>query len=653
MNILSPLPKLPGLRRRPGFNELEALLEILPEAALLIDIRDQRIACANSKACEFTAFTRAELSGLTLTTLFDDMDKAALCKGDENEAALTLRTRHRAKVETRVIRYKLSERGPWELITLEDMRLMRQRQAEQQRPAEMLQSINMIGLALSQENLEKALETLLEAAQKITGAVILSVYLYNPETQPQGLEMVRYIHYGSPDIFPQCLPAQDLVHLRTAYLWKSGKRSTSALHRAARAMGLSLVVSAPLGDERSVIGLVALAGDETLPSEDLLSRLKILARLITATIQLYTRLGNLETALQTQQRARAIEKASLDAVEDGLIVLSPTLQVLRLNPAAEKMLGYTNQEARGHQAEDILISAGSIPALLQMALQGLPTLKQDNLRLYRRSGQPFLARVSILPAMSQEQLEGVIVLMQDLSEQEQIQTQARQLEQRALLGEVTAIFAHEVRNPINNLSTGLQWMAFQLPPDDPNQEVIQRLQGDLERLNELMKSVLTFSRPTEYEMEAVDLGVLLERLLERLKPRLVRANVQSLLQVEPGLPPIRGNPHALEQVFNNLITNAIQAMSEGGGSLAIKAQTMRGEAERTTVQVDVADSGPGIPKELQERIFQPFFTTKSDGTGLGLAITKRIVTAHKGSIWVTSFTGGTVFHVQLPALEGS
>jgi signal transduction histidine kinase len=133
---------------------------------------------------------------------------------------------------------------------------------------------------------------------------------------------------------------------------------------------------------------------------------------------------------------------------------------------------------------------------------------------------------------------------------------------------------------------------------------------------------------------------------------MVRANVQPVVQCEPALPPAQGNPRALEQVFTNLFSNAIQAMSaQGGGSLAVKTQAALGAGGRQFIQVDVADNGPGIPKELQERLFQPFFTTRQDGTGLGLAITKRIVTAHKGAIQVTSFPGGTVFHVQIPVAE--
>jgi signal transduction histidine kinase len=152
-------------------------------------------------------------------------------------------------------------------------------------------------------------------------------------------------------------------------------------------------------------------------------------------------------------------------------------------------------------------------------------------------------------------------------------------------------------------------------------------------------------------MEAVDMGILLNRLLDRQRPRMARSRVEPKIQVESGTPPVRGNQRALEQVFTNLVTNAIQAMSDGGGTVALRIQAVPGTASRRFVRVEVADNGPGIPKELQERLFQPFFTTKSDGTGLGLAITKRIITAHKGSIQVNSFPGGTMFQVFLPAME--
>jgi signal transduction histidine kinase len=169
-------------------------------------------------------------------------------------------------------------------------------------------------------------------------------------------------------------------------------------------------------------------------------------------------------------------------------------------------------------------------------------------------------------------------------------------------------------------------------------------------LAELIKSVLAFSRPTDYEMESVDLPLLLKRLVERLRPRITRLNVRHELSADPDCLPIRGNLRALEQVFSNLITNALQAMGDQGGSLFIRIQPVRLEG-RSYLEVSVADTGPGIPKELQDRVFNPFFTTERGGTGLGLAIAKRIITAHKGIIRLTSFPGGTIFHVQLPQDE--
>ena len=130
-------------------------------------------------------------------------------------------------------------------------------------------------------------------------------------------------------------------------------------------------------------------------------------------------------------------------------------------------------------------------------------------------------------------------------------------------------------------------------------------------------------------------------------------NIEYSFQADPECKPILGNLRALEQVFSNLINNALQAMGEGGGALAIRVQRLYSPEGKAYTEVSIADTGPGIPKELQEKIFLPFFTTHQSGTGLGLAITKRILTAHKGTILLNSFPGGTIFQVQLPAISSS
>jgi len=109
----------------------------------------------------------------------------------------------------------------------------------------------------------------------------------------------------------------------------------------------------------------------------------------------------------------------------------------------------------------------------------------------------------------------------------------------------------------------------------------------------------------------------------------------------------------LEQVFTNLISNAVEAMTpQQGGTIAVQLEVDEDVPNRKQVEIKISDSGPGIPDEIRGRIFEPFLTTKSTGTGLGLAICKRIITAHRGNIIVNSFPGGTVFHVYLPVYQG-
>jgi two-component system, NtrC family, sensor histidine kinase AtoS len=132
----------------------------------------------------------------------------------------------------------------------------------------------------------------------------------------------------------------------------------------------------------------------------------------------------------------------------------------------------------------------------------------------------------------------------------------------------------------------------------------------------------------------------------------MKVNVTHYFQIEESTPLVTADPRSLEQVFTNLISNAVEAMSAQGGTLAVRVAPYYALQGRPQVEVTISDNGPGIPDEIRDRIFEPFITTKSQGTGLGLAITKRIVTAHRGSITLNTFPGGTVFHVFLPAYQG-
>jgi signal transduction histidine kinase len=163
---------------------------------------------------------------------------------------------------------------------------------------------------------------------------------------------------------------------------------------------------------------------------------------------------------------------------------------------------------------------------------GVTTHDIGKVTLNRRDGTAFPALVHVLPVMMKDALIGIELIISDISENENNKTLNQHLEHRAVLGDYTAAFAHDIRNPINNIYTGIQLLAAKLDENDPNQEIIERIQGDCTRLNHQMESFLAFSRPTDLHLEPIDVGMFLKRTLDRWHPRLMRANINPILQVK-------------------------------------------------------------------------------------------------------------------------
>ena len=634
-------------------DEFEAFLEQLPHAAFLLDAQSWRVLAANARFGELTAYTRSELSGMEIRSLLPEWPSTlplSAASDDRQVAAFqpvvqALLRRNRTQLKVQLMVVPAGSRLKQYLVIAEAANPARW-PFEQQRLRKLWTGMIQVVGALQADTLDQALQAALNAGAELTEASYLGIYRLQ-ENSPQ---LQRCASRGADAVFDRIVSAQDLAHLSRPKVWETGKRPSSTLHQAARAAGLAFLATAPIGQENAIVGVVAIGDEQPAAGEYMEQAARLLAASVAVIFQRHAQEASLQAQLEKHAAQTRSAGALVERVREGILTLKPDLRILHMNPAVEIMMGYAESEVAGQPVEKVLIGPeGLMPALIA-AQQGNPTYNLGNAHLYRRYGEAFLALVRIFPVLQAGKTEQIIIFIEDLSEQEQIRLHTQQLEHRALLGEVTAIFAHEVRNPINNISTGLQLMAMNLPADDPGQENITRMLQDCDRLAELIKSVLAFSRPTDYEMEPVDLSMLLKRLVERLRPRITHLNVSYELRAEPNCPPVRGNLRALEQVFSNLITNALQAMGEKGGNLFIKVQPVRLEG-RKYLEVSVADNGPGIPKDLQDRVFHPFFTTERGGTGLGLAIAKRIITAHKGIIQLTSFPGGTIFHVQLPQDE--
>jgi signal transduction histidine kinase len=224
-----------------------------------------------------------------------------------------------------------------------------------------------------------------------------------------------------------------------------------------------------------------------------------------------------------------------------------------------------------------------------------------------------------------------------------MQRQLTQLERMAAAGQLAAQFAHEVGTPLNLISGHVQLLRARTADD----RVIKRLDviaGQIERITNIVRSMLDSTRRPEPHLEIVDIGSLLVRIFDATQPTLAARGVELQTEMADGLPPIQADPDQLQQVFINLINNSLDAMPLGGTLLV---STYLAEDQ---VVIELSDTGEGIAKDEIDLIFDPLFTTKHGrGTGLGLTIVKQIISEHGGTVEVESEPGRrTVFRIRLP-----
>ena len=219
-------------------------------------------------------------------------------------------------------------------------------------------------------------------------------------------------------------------------------------------------------------------------------------------------------------------------------------------------------------------------------------------------------------------------------------------ERLSALGNLAATVAHEIRNPLNAISMGLQRLKVEFQPTDDQEQysrVTELMLGEVHRLNSIVEQFLSLARPLEIKPEALRVQDLLNELATLVEGEAQQSKVQIRVVAPLTLPPLKADREYLRQTLLNLILNGLQAMPEGG-TLTLKANTSNGN-----FLISVTDTGIGIAPENRRRIFEPYFTTKPKGSGLGLAIALRIIEAHGGTITVLSETDqGCCFQISLP-----
>ena len=258
-----------------------------------------------------------------------------------------------------------------------------------------------------------------------------------------------------------------------------------------------------------------------------------------------------------------------------------------------------------------------------------------------------------------ERQEGLAARLGDaLAEQRRIEAQLIRAGKLGALGEMTAGIAHEIKNPLHALKGTAEILRDAVPEGVPERRMLELHIEEIDRLGQVADRFLSFARPLPASLRPVEPKSLIDRVVSLVAPQARKEGVEMVVSADGaggGLPKVTGDPDLLAQLLLNIALNGVQAMApEGGGTLTFSLGTER-QGGKGYVRVRVANTGPPVPEEDLERIFDPFYTTKDGGTGLGLSICSRIADEHDGTLSVRNLPGGggVEFSLALPAAEAA
>jgi PAS domain S-box-containing protein len=361
-------------------------------------------------------------------------------------------------------------------------------------------------------------------------------------------------------------------------------------------------------------------------------------------------LHDLSERMRLDGELRASEarwRSVIESAVDGIVVIDAHGRIEAFNPAAERLFGHQERDVVGRNVNMLMPSPYHeehdtyLARYLATGVQKIIGTGREVTGL-RQDGSTFPLHLSV-GKMTVDGAQKFTGILHDLSARVRIEEQLREQAALARLGEMAAVIAHEVKNPLAGVRGAIQVIGSRLPKDGKDVVMVKEIVSRIDALNELMKDLLLFARPPQPKPAPIDVTTLVASTADLLgsDPALKEVHVE----VDGTAPQIMADPDLLKIVFVNLLMNGAHAM-KGRGTIRVSLA-----AVADTCQIVFADEGPGIPAEVREKVFTPFFTTKSRGSGLGLPTARRLIEAHRGSITIACPTaGGTIVTVNLPGI---
>ncbi len=333
----------------------------------------------------------------------------------------------------------------------------------------------------------------------------------------------------------------------------------------------------------------------------------------------------------------ALDQAAIVATTDV------TGRITYANDKFCEISGYAREELIGQDHR--LVNSGLHPKPFMQALwRTIASGKvwHGELRNRAKDGHFYWVDTTIVPFLDDRgKPYQYTAIRSDITKRKAAEERLREQAALARVGQMAAVVAHEVKNPLAGIKGAVQVLISRRPPDDGERPVMADIVSRIDALNDLIEDLLLFARPRPLRVTSLELSTLLRQTVETMRKDPIAAQVAMELSVPPT--EMHGDAELLRSAFLNLLLNASQAMN-GKGEVRVQARTLDGHTH-----VEIADTGPGVPDEIREQIFEPFFTTKNRGGGLGLPIAKRTIELHGGSMTLACPpSGGTVVRIELP-----
>jgi len=367
--------------------------------------------------------------------------------------------------------------------------------------------------------------------------------------------------------------------------------------------------------------------------------------------ELATANAELERSLSENESFKNYLRNILESLSNGVLVINSEERITICNPAAASLLGLTAELAREASSYSRLPMPLALKDFISRALNATEASDGDlELDLRTAAGHQKHLALSSSPVIDQQgRNSGLTLVLKDVTRLKELEIQNQRAKQLQAMGEMAVQLAHEIRNPLGSIELFASLLSNELRSNPDCQRWADQIVTGVKFLNNIVTNMLTFTRTSKPQLKLFDLQKLIVETLEFIEPILCQRHIR-LERPLPGEEQMcEGDPGMLRQMFLNLFMNALQAMPESG-CLSVRVQS----GQYDSLQIEVQDTGIGIPAENLGRVFDPFFTTNEKGTGLGLALVHEIVEKHRGHIRLTSeFGKGTRFLIVLPRQSGS